>query len=264
MLFQVLYAATKLDAQLYPVLSFPTDDPSELKNNVEQKLDNVLSEIENAQTEIRKRIEATSALQSTDDEVSDKIEQVTYNLKNVYSKLDSITKDYKNLLQIIMKFLNDLSETKVDIERYFSENSASQVNGNVDNDLYNKYSIFRDKIMEKFRSLIAQSHNIVDQIKIQEPHGPSEFDAERIISLLENLRLMFEQQNTETSSSLQKQQMLSQFNKDLNELNTNLDDMNRQLQDVKNQFGESSASAKATSLAFEYFEHTIEVFIFTR
>lgn len=62
--------------------------------------------------------------------------------------------------------------------------------------------------------------------------------------------------------TLDQHRQLCQFNTDLHQINETLDDLSRQLAGVKGQYGESIASAKATSLAFVYFEKTIEVNLF--
>lgn len=63
------------------------------------------------------------------------------------------------------------------------------------------------------------------------------------------------------NETLEQHRQLCQFDFDLHQINESLDDLSRQLAAVKGQYGESSASAKSTSLAFAYFEKTIEVLI---
>lgn len=58
---------------------------------------------------------------------------------------------------------------------------------------------------------------------------------------------------------MDQHRQLCQFNSDLHQINETLDDLSRQLAGVKGQYGESIASANATSVAFVYFEKTIEV-----
>lgn len=58
---------------------------------------------------------------------------------------------------------------------------------------------------------------------------------------------------------LEQHQQVCQFDSDLHLINSSLNDLSTQLSAIRGQYGESSASAKATSLAFVYFEKTIEV-----
>lgn len=249
-----------MDAQLYPILTSTSEDSNELKYFTQDKLETVLSEIGKAKTEVQQRIDATLSLKAKDHETSEKIDQVKYNLNSIKIKLENISNDYRLLLEMIISFLENISYTRSEIEKYFS-NKKSVTNGSVES-VYRDHEIFRENIMEQFRSLISQSEKIIDRIKDQEPPGSREFDAEKIISLLENLRLIFESENETVTTDIKKQSQVLQFNKELNEINKNLNDLTRQLNDVKGQYGETSASAKASSLGFEYFERTIEVIIF--
>lgn len=243
-----------MDAQLYPILTSNSDDSNELKLFTQEKLETVLSEIGKAKTEVQQRIDATLSLKAKDLETSEKIDQVKYNLNSIKTKLENISNDYRLLLEMIISFLENISYTRSEIEKYFSQKKSVSVES-----VYRDHEIFRETIMEQFRSLISQSEKIIDRIKDQEPPGSREYDAEKIISLLENLRLIFESENETVTSDIRKQSQISQFNKELNEINKNLNDLTRQLNDVKGQYGETSASAKASSLGFEYFERTIEV-----
>lgn len=58
---------------------------------------------------------------------------------------------------------------------------------------------------------------------------------------------------------LEAQQQLAQFDADLSHIDASLNELSQQLTKVKGQFGEDIAGANATSLAFHYFEKTIEV-----
>lgn len=233
-----------------------------MKYFTQEKLETVLSEIGKAKTEVQQRIDATLSLKAKDHETSEKIDQVKYNLNSIKIKLENISNDYRSLLEMIISFLENISYTRSEIEKYFSNKKSVINNGSVES-VYRDHEIFRETIMEQFRSLIAQSEKIIDRIKDLEPPGSRECDAEKIINLLENLRLIFESENEIVTIDIKKQSQILQFNKELNEINKNLNDLTRQLNDVKGQYGETSASAKASSLGFEYFERTIEVnFIF--
>lgn len=53
---------SKLDAQLYPVLNSELHSANQLLNNVEEKLNTVLPEIQRAHQEIQLRIDTAEAL----------------------------------------------------------------------------------------------------------------------------------------------------------------------------------------------------------
>ena len=93
----------------------------------------------------------------------------------------------------------------------------------------------------------------------QEPQVPAQHDIQRVTVLLEEKRHSWELAWTERKMQLEQHQQVCQFNSDLHLINSSLNDLSTQLSAIRGQYGESSASAKATSLAFVYFEKTIEV-----
>lgn len=88
----------------------------------------------------------------------------------------------------------------------------------------------------------------------------AEHDIERIIYVLNTNKEMWEINWEKHNDVLEKHRQMCQFDFDLHQINESIDDLSRQLAGVKGQYGESSASAKSTSLAFAYFEKTIEVY----
>lgn len=94
---------------------------------------------------------------------------------------------------------------------------------------------------------------------VQEPPVPAQHDIQRVTVLLEEKRCSWELAWTERKMQLEQHQQLCQFDSDLQLINSSLNDLSTQLSAIRGQYGESSASAKATSLAFVYFEKTIEV-----
>lgn len=256
---KTINSASKLDAQLYPILTSSSNDAVELKLIVAEKLKNVLQEIGQADREIQQRIESTSALKPRDEETQNKVIQVLNNLNGIKIKLDVVRGNYKSLLDGIILFLSNIATTRADIEKYFNE-KLSHKEENVDN-VVRKHELFKESTMNKFRSLIAQSEQLINSVREQEPPESADHDTDRILSLIEKLRVFFESNDDSKTTELKKQHELSKFTKDLQEIHTSLDDVTRQLNETQVQQGDSSASAKAISLAFEYFERTTKVFI---
>lgn len=256
-------AATKLDAQLYPVLTTPSEEPATIKQFVSDKLNSVLSEITTAANEIDHRIQTTSALQPKDEETRDKVKQVIHNLYGIKDKLSAISSNYRMLLESLISFLGHIVNTQTEIETYFRNKSQQSVNQDVNVDVVlSDHERFKDRIMPQFRDLISESERIIDLVRDQEPDGAKEHDADRIIRLLEQLRMVFETQSDGRSSELtekKKQNVILTFNKELNEIHQSLDDITKQLNDTQGQYGETAASARTISLGFEYFERTIQV-----
>lgn len=227
------------------------------------KLSGVLSEITKASNEIDHRIQTTSALQPKDEDTRDKVKQVINNLYGIKDKLSAISANYRLLLESLISFLGNIVNTQTEIETYFRNKSQQSVNQDVNVDLVlSDHERFKDRIMQQFRQLISESERIIDIVRDQEPDGAKEHDADRIIRLLEQLRMVFETQSDGRSSELtekKKQNAILTFNKELNEIHQNLDDITKQLNDTQGQYGETAASARTISLGFEYFERTIQV-----
>lgn len=222
------------------------------------KLQLVLKDIDQAQQEIQERVHTTLAIQTRDAESMHKIEQVISNLRTLKSKLDGIRYDYKTLVESCLQFLENISKLRLEIDDYFVKQQKLSGLEPIERTIA-EHEKFRDSSMEKFRSLITQSELLIDRIRALEPPGAKEVDTDRVLKLLENLRLHFESCNGERMSSLERLEKLDQFRHDLQDISRSLDSVSRQLLEINNQTVDSLAAAKTTSLAFEYFERTIEV-----
>lgn len=94
---------------------------------------------------------------------------------------------------------------------------------------------------------------------MQEPPEAAEQDIHKLQHILELRRDTWEEQWRSRRDALEAHRQLCQFDSDLQHINETFDDLGKQLTAVKAQYGESLAASKATSLAFVYFEKTIEV-----
>uniref|UniRef100_A0A1A9W7E8 Ig-like domain-containing protein n=1 Tax=Glossina brevipalpis TaxID=37001 RepID=A0A1A9W7E8_9MUSC len=251
---------TKVDTQLYPIFTSSSVDAQYLHSHSIEKLKLVLKDIDQAQNEIQERVHTTLAIQTKDSESMQKIEQVISNLRTLKSKLDGIRYDYKTLLENVLQFLDNVAKLRKDIDEYFIRQQQQQQQPHTEaiERCIAEHEKFRDLSMDKFRSLITQSELLIDRVRILEPAGAKEIDTDRILKLLEDLRLHFETCNGERMSALERLERLEQFKNDLNEINRSLDSVCQQLSEINNQNVDSLAAAKTTSLAFEYFERTIE------
>jgi len=144
-----------------------------------------------------------------------------------------------------------------EIDDYFARQQKEPASG-ADRSIA-EHEKFRDQCMDKFRSLITQSELLIDRVRVLEPPGAREIDTDRILKLLENLRLHFESNSSARMSSLERLEKIEQFRSDLEDIDRSLDSVSQQLHEINNQSVDSLAAAKTTSLAFEYFERTIEV-----
>ncbi|XP_050335990.1 titin homolog isoform X3 [Bactrocera neohumeralis] len=257
---------TQVDTQLYPVFTSSSLDARQLHTITSDKLTHVLQDIDKAQDELQHRIHTTLGIQTKNPESLQKIEQVISNLRALKSKLEGIRYDYKTLLENILKFLAEITELQRNIDDFFAKQQQQQSQlGGSGGDVADiertitEHEKFRDTCMDKFRSLITQSELLIDRVRALEPPGAREIDTDRILKLLENLRLHFEAGNSERMSQLERLGKLEQFKTDLCDINRSLDSVSKQLHEINEQSVDSLAAAKTTSLAFEYFERTIEL-----
>ncbi|KRF98945.1 uncharacterized protein Dwil_GK12604, isoform C [Drosophila willistoni] len=254
--------STQVDTQLYPIFSSPSVESKQLLTSTREKLSHVSQDIERAQDEIQQRIQTTLSIQTKDQQSISKIEQVINNLRMLKAKLDGIKYDYRTLVESILQFLENIVQLRREIDEYFAKQQHQQQQQGsglgVERSIA-EHERFRDQCMDKFRSLITQSELLIDRVRVLEPPGAREIDTDRILKLLENLRIHFESNSSARMSTLDRLEKIEQFRNDLEDIDRSLDSVSKQLHDINGQSVDSLAAAKTTSLAFEYFERTIEL-----
>lgn len=252
--------STQVDTQLYPVFSTSSLDAKQLLTSTREKLTYVTQDIERAQEEIQQRIQTTLSIQTKDQQSLSKIEQVINNLRMLKAKLDGIKYDYRTLLESVLQFLENTVQLRREIDAYFAKHTVESggATSGVERTIA-EHEKFRDQCMDKFRSLITQSELLIDRVRVLEPPDAREIDTDRILKLLENLRIHFESNSSARMSTLERREKIEQFRNDLDDIDRSLDSVSKQLHDINGQSVDSLAAAKTTSLAFEYFERTIEV-----
>lgn len=256
---QTLISASKLDAQLYPILTKQTSDLNSLKTFLSDKLRNVLADIEKAQIEITHHIKSTSDLKAKDSKTADKIAQVLHNLNAIVSKLSLIQSEFRALVESIMTFVQNLNNTKTSIEQYFERIPSQSGSVNHTEEILQENDRFSNEVSTKFHQLTEQSERLIERIHNQEPSEIEEHDINYILALLDTLRTTFESQNSQRMANLRKDADVQRFKMDLNDLFQQIDQLKKQLNDAHGQYKESAAAVKTTALAFDYFEQTIQV-----
>lgn len=254
---QTISLTAKIEEELYPILASSEELPSELIRFVDNKLKTVLNEIHQAETELSERIDKIDKLEAKDQVSNEKIVQVKNNLNSIKTKLFTISADYSELVEVILAFLRSYREVYESVCEYFS--AKDQPLGENVKSLMRDYETFKSNTMVHFRSLLVQSEKIIDRIKMQEPPGAKEHDTDKVISLLERLRIYFESNAATENSELKRQYFITEFEKMLTDLNDNISDLQLQFSDMNDKFGDSSAAAKVASLSFEYFERNVDV-----
>lgn len=252
---QTLSSASKLDAQLYPILTTPSNDPNDLKIFLSGKLQIVLTDIAKAQDEISHHIRTTAALRANDEPTSNKISQVLQNLNDIVAKLTNIRHEYTTLVDAMLSFLNGIIQTSNDIDQYFRK--AQYPNSENVDQLVKENNHFRDRTLENFRNLLRQSEQLIDLIRTKEPEKAREHDTDRIIAMLEHLRNVFESKNTTRIADLQKEQHIYRFRDDLDSILKSMDELKDQL--IETHCRLKDAPSNIASAGFEHFEQTIQV-----
>lgn len=250
-----------------------SEDVKEIHETIDLKKRNVLKDIEQAHSEIQERIQTTLTLQTRDQHSLLKIEQVIGNLRTLKSKLEGIRYDYETLIDGVLQYLKGLNVLRKDIDDYFTKYSIGNEN-TVDDRLYLskiasmpdaierrivEHDQFRQSCLDKFRTLITQSEFLIERVRALEPSGSKEIDTDRILKLLEGLRLYFESGNDQQMLLLNRLEKITHFQHDLDDVSRNLISVTEQLSELNSQTVDSLAAAKTTSLAFEYFERNVEV-----
>lgn len=254
--FQTTRKTNTVDAQLYPVFSPSTEDPITIKSEISEKLSSVYYELECAKRELQDRVETTRKIQTNNEESKQKINEVTTNLQSLQTKLEDIGSEYKNFLGHITNYVENVIKLRQHIDEFYFSKSSTTTTTLAD------YESFRENCMDKFRSLIQQSEQLIERVRVLEPVGAKEHDTDRILKLLENLRIYFESKNSVKMAEIQEREKLNNFNKDIEDIVNSVASVEKQLNEIENQHIDSLAAAKTTSIAYEYFERTVEVCIF--
>lgn len=215
------------------------------------------TDIKFADNELDTRIDKLSKLESRDAETTKKIEHVRQSLNEIKHKLNEIRDTYKKLVSDTQEFLRSVSESRQQIHKYFTEKPSVDEIGI---DLYTQeYEKFKYKTIESFRVLLQNSEVLIEKLKKQEPQGAKEHDTDRVLTVLEQLRNYFEGLADQENAKIRKLQTLEDYKRAAQDIKSNIEDLDRQLEKLEGNYGDSSASAKAISLSFEYFERKVEV-----
>ncbi|XP_063235498.1 titin isoform X2 [Bacillus rossius redtenbacheri] len=251
---------SRLDAQLYPVLTGSSSASKVIGKELEEKFNAVLPELRRAQTEIDMRIRTAESLALRGDCHSEK-EQIVGKLTQLHSKLQVAMTDYQILLQMLIAFFKNLAELEKTIENLNSQYVLTRVPSvAADAELQLKeHEASRQAVLELFKFAGSESEQIIARIHNQEPEEAAAHDADRVRVLLREKREAWEAAWAERRLRLEQHGQLCRFDADLHQINATLADLGRQLETIRGQYGESLAGARATSQAFVYFEKTIEL-----
>uniref|UniRef100_A0A0K8S6A5 Ig-like domain-containing protein n=2 Tax=Lygus hesperus TaxID=30085 RepID=A0A0K8S6A5_LYGHE len=248
---------SKLDAQLYPVLNPELHTARQLVNHVEEKLNTVLPEIRRAQKEIQLRIDTAEALLSKSD-FKGANDGIPIRLKELNSRLNTISADYQVLLEKLLTFFNSLAQVESKIESIQREQQTAPLARTLEDAIQQmrEFEATKYAMTEMFHIALVDSGQIIDKVKSQEGAN-CDSDIRTIEKVVESVRYSWQRVSSGRESALSKQESRCRFDQDLGEVHKALDTLGAQLTATRGRYGENIVEAKATSAEFATFERTI-------
>lgn len=98
--FQTISWVTKLDSQLYPIITTSSTNPTDIVALLEHKLENVLPDIKKAQQEVAQKIKSAEELVARAGTSDEKTLSIKNKLNELSQKLVEISSEYQILLQV--------------------------------------------------------------------------------------------------------------------------------------------------------------------
>lgn len=257
--FQTINWVTKLDEQLYPVITTNSTNPKEITAHLCAKLEKVLPDVRKAQNEVEQRIKTAENLIAKTQSCDDKTLNIKNKLSELSRKLSNISNDYQVLLEMLISYFKSLVELDRKVDDFNTQTGRVPSDINGVEALIREHEVSKQTVLELFSRSRIECENVVQRISRQEPPQAADSDIQKLQHILELKRDNWENQWRQRRDSLEAQRQLCQFDTDLRQINDTLDDLSNQLEDMKGKYGESLAAAKATSQAFVYFEKTVDV-----
>lgn len=168
-LFQTISWVSKLEGQLYPVITTNSTKPQELAEYLEQKVTTVLPDIKTAQTEVEQRLRATEELISKASASDEKSLSVKNKLQELNQKLIEITSEYQILLQVIIGYFKNLEEIDKKAEKFNAELEKTGYPKELSaiESVIREHETCRETIVERLRFAQTECDQISDRINKQ-------------------------------------------------------------------------------------------------
>lgn len=188
-------------------------------------------------------------------------QEMSERLSQMYEKLHSTAKNYKDLLMSLISIFECLHEvehktddakTKVDHIMSFSKSY------DVDAAL-NDLEMMKRTITESLKHIQTKIEAVIVRIKQLEPPDAASQDIEKLRQVLDNVASSFQTFTIEILTRIEEHRRICIFGEDLSRIDSDLRDLNDQLQTVDARFHENLQAAKAAATAFSQFEATMTV-----
>nr|CAI5864925.1 unnamed protein product [Callosobruchus analis] len=243
---------TKLDSQLYPVITTTSTRPSEITEHIENKLAVVVPDIKKAQAEVDQRIKSVEALMLKAPSSDEKTLNIKNKLYDLNQKLIEISSEYQILLQVLIGYFKNLEEIDKKAEVYHEniDKTGRPTDLSSTENVIREYESARQTIVERLRFAQTECDQISQRIRNQEPAAAAEQDINKLQHVLEIRRAEFESQWRQRHDNLESHRQLCVFDTELKQINSSIEEISRQVRSTKGQYGESVPSAKAVSQTF--------------
>ncbi|KAJ9596373.1 hypothetical protein L9F63_012601, partial [Diploptera punctata] len=159
---------SKLDTQLYPVLTTDTRSSKAIARELEEKLQIVLSEVKRAQSEVEIRMKSAESLGQKGDTHGQK-ESIMEKLLELHNKLQIIITEYQILLQMLISFFKNLAELEKTIENLQSQYQMTRLPSSISEVelLLKEHEASRQAVLELFKFTQNESEQIITRIRQQ-------------------------------------------------------------------------------------------------
>lgn len=167
--FQTISWVSKLDSQLYPVLTSDSNNAKEIATNLQYKLDTVLPDIKRAQNEVEQRIKTAESLINKSHTTDEKALNVKNRLHELNQKLNEITTEYQILLQVLIAYFNNILELDKTTENFNSQFSKAGLpnDASLVESLIKEHEASKQAVLEMFKFAQNECDQIINRITRQ-------------------------------------------------------------------------------------------------
>lgn len=167
--FQTISWVSKLDSQLYPVITTDSNNSRDIATYLQNKLDTVLPDIKRAQSEVEQRIKTAETLISKSQTSDEKALNVKNKLHELNQKLTEITTEYQILLQVLITYFNNLSELDRTVENLNAQFSKASLPNDAAlmESLIKEHEASKQAVLEMFRFTQSECEQITNRISRQ-------------------------------------------------------------------------------------------------
>ncbi|XP_044767051.1 titin isoform X2 [Coccinella septempunctata] len=251
---------TKLEAQLYPVVTSSSEIPNEIAASLRTKLETILPDIRRAQNEVEQKIRTADALIAKTKISDEKVFTVKRRLDELNQKLIDISAEYQKLVQDLIDYFGNLQDLKNYVRKIDEQmgNVMDITDINKIRAFISEYETSVQIMNTKMNRLLDECDALTRKILKQEPQIAASHDVQKLRHTLEVNRVAWETQNQRIRELLDKQYKFCQFDQDLNNINRSISNLEQQNQELKNKHGKSLDEARSSSFAYGNFEKTIQ------